>query len=65
MEQPGNGSAANSLFFKCEELSSISTGRVMVVRFTSLGYHIKRYFPGEQIFGGRYFEKQRKNKVEN
>lgn len=42
MDQPGNvnGSAANSLFFKCEELSSIGTGRVIVVRFTSLGYHI-------------------------
>lgn len=59
------GSTATSLFFELEELSNIGTGRVRVVTFIPLGYHIKRYFPGEKILRGRGFEKQKENKVEN
>lgn len=58
-----NGSRATSLLFECGELSNI--GRVTVVMFIPLGYHIKRYFAGEQILRGRDFEKQKENKVEN
>lgn len=54
MEQQGNvsGSTASSIFFHCGEHYNIGTGRATIVRFILLGYHIRKRFPGEQIFRG-------------
>ena len=60
-----NSSSATSVSFEHEELSNIGIGRVTVVTFIPLGYHIKKYFTGEQILIGRDSEKQKESKVEN
>lgn len=54
MEQPGNvrGSAANSLFFKCEELFSIGTGFSEIYSF---GISHEKLFPrGANIWRKRF-----------